>query len=416
MSDNEEDYLSVAAENDDVPFALTPARATDEVIDYRSKQGSSIWDKGKAKLSGEPFDCTPEGLRDFLELLQTRGGEMGWDTSVLGIPDDYNDMTGPSKDYLDHYGSITLEHLKKCAETYVNASSRAAQDSYMMFKCIHDSLSKIGRDKVTLYKKDYIIGGTESGILFLKIVVRESHIDTNATTSTIRDQLIDLHAYLAQVNFDVSKMNQHAQQLLEALRARGETTQDLLNNLFKAYKTVQDEDFINYIKAKESDYHEGTIDLNADRLMLLAKNKYRLLVDQGTWQAPTVAEEKIIALEAKLAAMKKTSYGKTPDKNKGGKKNPGKGGKGGGKDKKNRREKEPWMLVKPKDGEPTEKKHDGKTWHFCTKHASWCLHTTAQCKGIGFKKVQFKEDGKTRLIKATQATVRFDEDDESDSE
>jgi hypothetical protein len=311
---------------------------------------------------------------------------------------------------------LTLEHLKKCAQKYVGEENRAAQDSFMLYTCIHDSLSKTGRDKVTLYKKEYTIGSTPVGILFLKIVVRESHIDTNATTSTIRDQLIDLHAYLAQVNFDISKMNQHAQMLLEALRARGETTNDLLNNLFKAYKTVKDEDFLTYIKNKESDYHEGTTDMTAERLMLLANNKFKLLVDIGKWNAPSASEEKIIALEAKLAAMKN----KRPkyDKNKGNK-NQKKGGKGDNNKKKNKREKEPWMLVKPKDGEATEKQHQGRTWYYCAKHGEWCLHSTAQCKGMGTKKDDRKKNEKPRdkrLLQASEATVRWSDENETDEE
>ncbi|KAL3909982.1 MAG: hypothetical protein SGARI_002341 [Bacillariaceae sp.] len=193
-------------------------------------------------------------------------------------------------------------------------------------------------------------------------------IDTNATTSTIRDQLIELHAYLAQVGFDIAKMNQHAQMLLEGLRARGETTNDLMNNLFKAYKTVKDDEFLTYIKAKESDWHEGELQLTAEKLMLLAKNKFQLLKDQKRWQAPSAAEEKIIALEARLAALKRD---KTPNKNNQKGKGQGKGNKNKNNNQKKdgkRREKEPWMLVEPKEGESQEKTKDGKTWYWCAKH------------------------------------------------
>ncbi|KAI2507909.1 hypothetical protein MHU86_6567 [Fragilaria crotonensis] len=39
--------------------------------------------------------------------------------------------------------------------------------------------------------------------------------------------------------------------------------------------------------------------MTPDELMLAAKNKYDSMVEKGTWNAPT-AEEKIVALEAKL--------------------------------------------------------------------------------------------------------------------
>jgi len=166
-------------------FALTPAKATDDVIDYNTKQGAAIWLSGSKKLSEELFDCVPEGLRDFLELTKKRSKLMGWDTSVMSILDDPDDVAGPAKD-LDHYGSISLEYLQANARIYADTPTRVAQDSMMLFTALHDSLSKIGRDKVTLYSDEYTIDGIEVGILFLKIIVRESHIDTNATTSTIR--------------------------------------------------------------------------------------------------------------------------------------------------------------------------------------------------------------------------------------
>jgi hypothetical protein len=80
-------------------FALTPARASHNVIDYNTKQGWSIWISLTKPLAKDLFDCTPEGLRDFLELVSQRGSVMGWDTSVLFIPDDPANPTGPGKDF-----------------------------------------------------------------------------------------------------------------------------------------------------------------------------------------------------------------------------------------------------------------------------------------------------------------------------
>jgi predicted deacetylase len=52
-------------------------------------------------------------------------------------------------------------------------------------------------------------------------------------------------------------MNLHVQSLIEALNVRGETTTDLLTNLFKGYKAAKDEKFIKYIEKKEEYYEEG---------------------------------------------------------------------------------------------------------------------------------------------------------------
>lgn len=67
--------------------------------------------------------------------------------------------------------------------------------------------------------------------------------------------------------------------LVHSLAARGERTEDLLSNLFKGYLAVSDESFIRYISTKLEKYEEGE-DTNADKLMQLADNKYRLLKEK----------------------------------------------------------------------------------------------------------------------------------------
>jgi hypothetical protein len=140
-----------------------------------------------------------------------------------------------------------MDQLLAAAILSVNTQTRAAQDSMQMYICLQDSLSEVGRNKVTLLKSEYTAGGDDrviSGILFLKTIVRESHIDTNATVTTIRKQSINLPRYMLEVICHVEKLNLHTQLLLEALCAQGETTNDLLNNLFRAYKTVKDQEFL----------------------------------------------------------------------------------------------------------------------------------------------------------------------------
>jgi hypothetical protein len=75
--------------------------------------------------------------------------------------------------------------------------------------------------------------------------------------------------------------------------------------LFRAFKAVKDTEFLCYIKQKESDYEDGDLeDLTPERLMSLAKNKYKLLTDKGVWNAPSEEEEKIIPLQSEINALK----------------------------------------------------------------------------------------------------------------
>jgi len=283
-------------------FSLEPGMATNNIIDYTMTAGQKVWDKVTGKLLEELFDCNSEGLRDFLELTRAGAEVQGWNLSVLAIPDDIADPLGNTWDFLDHYGEINLAHCRAHAMTYFNQHNRAAQDSMQLYTCVMNLMSWVGRNKVTGFRNQYSVNGTPCGILLLKVIVCESYIDTNATTSYIRGQLSSLDEYLPTVDYDIGKMNLHVQSLIEALNARGEMTADLLTNLFKGYKSAKDENFVNYINLKEEYYEEGNA-LGANELMEFAKNKWSILKQKHLWNAPSPQEEKILALEAKVKKL-----------------------------------------------------------------------------------------------------------------
>ena len=60
----------------------------------------------------------------------------------------------------------------------------------------------------------------KSGPLLLKIVLRESHIDTKSTSTSIRMNLSNLDTYIATVGHDVTKFNAHVKTLIQSLISR----------------------------------------------------------------------------------------------------------------------------------------------------------------------------------------------------
>ena len=132
----------------------------------------------------------------------------------------------------------------------------------------------------------------------LKIIIRESHLDTNATTNQIRTKLSSLDTYITTIDSDIGRFNQYVKLLVQSLTARNQSTSDLLINLFKGYGAVSDEVFRAWLLRKQDDHEEGE-EMTPDDLMMAAKNKYDSMMEKGIWNAPT-AEEKIVALEAKL--------------------------------------------------------------------------------------------------------------------
>ena len=398
-------------------FALTPALSGHDILDYTTAAGAKMFEAAIKPLNEVHYDCTPKGLRNFLEDTAERAANYGWNLSILDIPDDVTRPLETTKNFLKHYGELTLEHIREHARTYVYTQTRAAQDSIQLYSCLWASLSNEGKSKVNVHRSDYHIGEQRVGALLLKVIIRESHIDTNATVSHIRTQLSSLDTYLPTIGHDICKMNDYVTSLHDALMARGETSNDLFINLFKGYKSASDRRFVAYIEKKEEDYEDGSLTITPQQLMTLAKNRYEVLVEKGLWNAPSAEEEKIMALEATVKKLQNAKRGsaKQDDSNKETKK--GQKKKPGNKDNK----KNAWIHEKPKLGEPRTKIVDGKPWHYCEHHARWTQHTTDMCekKGLGKGKTKYprQSDSKpntnakaVRFAKAMSAIA--DEEDE----
>ena len=285
-------------------FSLAPALYDAGIIDYSTPRGQKLYKAATDKLQEELFHVDAKGVHSFLTALADKAQTYGWET-ILNIPRDINQPQDDLIDLCSNYGELTVEQISAHVLIYCNNPCRAAQDSAQLYHCLMASLSRKGRERITPYKKDYTINNTinPSGVLFLKVILRESHIDTRATVRHIRAKLNSLPLYMPSIQFNITAFNRYVLDLLEQLNARGEHTQDLLTNLFEAYKTVNDKDFQMFIKIKEQYYDEGN-DIDPHHLMQLAQQKYRTLLGDKKWAIPTQEETKIVALQTELAKLK----------------------------------------------------------------------------------------------------------------
>ena len=128
--------------------------------------------------------------------------------------------------------------------------------------------------KVNIHDEEYMLGKpkTPSALCFFKILIRESYLDSNATSTMIRTKLATLDEHLAEVGNNISKFNDEVKVLVSSLNARGETTHDLQTNLFKAYATCSDRVFVRYIADNQTKYDDGE-DITANQLMEKAAHK-----------------------------------------------------------------------------------------------------------------------------------------------
>lgn len=406
MSGSEsEDVISVNDSAQGQPmFHLNPAASFRGVLDYSTTASKKLYRNATTSLfdSSDKYNCEPDEMLNFLRELDTRAIEYRWNDEVSGIlwiPVDVDDPASPLRYLPREYGTIDMEAITNFECTYLGRELRTAPDSYMMYMCLLNSLTKEAKMKVQIWEDEYIIQNNQgtrvpSGNLLLKVIIRESHLDTNATTQSIRTKLSNLDRYIVTIGNDITKFNGYVKSLVQSLAARGERTEDLLSNLFKGYQAVSDKAFLKYIGGKQEKYEEGKR-YSPDQLMQLADNKFRLLKEKGVWDAPSESEEKILALEAKIAELTRSAHRSATAKRK--KKIPESDNERSGKksSKKVRKsgEKPQWMFVKPKDEDLHKPRMwNGTQWWFCHKDTGgkcegvYRVHKPQDCKGTAVRK------------------------------
>jgi len=354
-------------------FALTPALANPDPVDYNTSEGMKLYKSATEKLH-HTFDGETGSLRLFLQALQQRVDAFGWE-SILTVPDDQN----IGRNLITEYGRVSMANVIAHATTHVHTQTRDAQNSAQLFTCIYDSLSLEALLKVSTDSSTYRLASPNaptyvvaSGAAFLKLLITRCTVDTRSTVATIRRTLSALDQYILSVNCDIEKVNLHVRVQRDALLSRGETSSDLLTNLFTAYEAVEDKVFHDYMVGQQDQYHDGRVDFDADSLMDLALNKLKMLVESKRWNLPSAQdvrlEAQIVALTAKLEYFK-ANRNVTPN---------------GKKEKEKTRKaklakKWAWKLVPPKENDPKTKTVDTKEYHWCIHHASWTVHTAKEC-------------------------------------
>ena len=208
------------------PFALTPTQSVVGIINYSTSEGRNIYRSATKQLTEELFDCNSEDMFGFLKALEERARQCGWDEEGMGItsiPVNHADLNTTYTSLLTNHGEISMVIIRKFETQYIALPIRAAQDANQMYTCLMNSLSKTGKQKVVLWHEEYLIGDIGSVNLLLKKIIMESHLDTNATASTIRKQLAKLDLYLPKIGHNIIKFNTHVMMLISGLQARGQT-------------------------------------------------------------------------------------------------------------------------------------------------------------------------------------------------
>ena len=184
---------------------------------------------------------------------------------------------------------MSLQDVQTKALTYVRLQGHEAQATYMLYNFLIESLMDAFKVQVLLYEHDYTITPMgrpplmKDGPMLLKWIIMLTYIDNRATTSHIRETLIDMTHQLTSLQGDITAFNNWVREQVHQLAAQGTAAPDLLTYLWKTYLQAPDAEFKCYIKTLKAEYEDKQQDYSAQQLMLLAENKYQNLKQAGEW-------------------------------------------------------------------------------------------------------------------------------------
>jgi hypothetical protein len=403
-------------------FALMPAAANAHgLIDYDSREGIALFRSITRCLytdTSQLYDGKPDGHLGFLNRVQQRIREGNME-ALFNVPLVLAAVVPDNRAFIAHHGIFSLEHLRTFATPLLAANDRNTQDDFMMGTAIQASLDTTLLNRINVHRDLYTINGHISSILLLKVIIREAHLDSNASTRFARANLSNLATQMKKQGDDIVKFNEYVRQQLDVLAARGEETLDLLPNLIQGYKAVNDAAFLRYIEDIEVQYDDGRLQMTTEQLMFFCANRYKVRVEEGVWNAPNRDQARILALQSQVSQLQNNARG-APARGAAADGAPSAPARNG-QPRAARREKykpEPWMLVKPSDNDVANdvpKTDGGREYWWCVHHKRYCQHKTGDCKlgdaaggGTPSEAAQATapaDGGNARALKMTNALV-----------
>jgi hypothetical protein len=394
-------------------FSYFPGGGSNTPWNFGTSDGEKIYRRATAPI--DPiYDGAAKGLSLFLRAIGLRGKGLGWATSIFSIPD----SSATNRDLLTEHGLLTLANVTARAVTYVGQSTRADQSASLLATLIPSSITPELYLKLAYRANEYTVNNQEDGPSMLKVLIGLVVIESRSKESLIRDRLHSLPALMKKHKSNVLTFNTEVTELMTELRTYSANPSiDLLHLLFNAYLGVSESSFVDFIvdtKRRWSNNDLSLVNLDADRLMMMAEIEEKTMKDTGRWgtvgKELREAREAIIAMKtvlvAQAAAVKQGTFPKRnlePDNNTGGtdpskrssfRKNVGDYA---------------WKGVAPKAGESKEKTFRSKDYIYCPNHGEtkWVLKE----KHVGGCKNGSKSTGGGQTITSLTSRLEAGKDD-----
>jgi hypothetical protein len=356
-------------------FVVNPGGGNDP-WDFSTSAGLKKYSMATVPLKDQ-YDGEQDKLSYFLQQLLVQAEEHGWDI-VLTAPD----ANGTTRSIISEHGTLTIADVQQKAQTYLAQQDRARQAAGIVATVLMKSITPRLLERLDHRRAEFMLPvqgqpAVKDGPCMLLALIKMISIDTRATVDLILSKLDRLKPLMDDCKGDVEKFNMEVDKLVDALYARSVPVPNLITKLFQGYRSCGDERFVAYMTHRQDCYLDGRDDFTADQLMKVALEKFKTIGEE--WGQQTDRDLEFIAMQTKIKQLEQNAK-KTPkvrDSDKKEKASPSGTNKNKGR--------WAWKGIAPKDGEPHEKKVDGKLYIFCPHHGDtkWVLETNA--KGIKHK-------------------------------
>jgi hypothetical protein len=229
--------------------------------------GIKLWNTASASLSAK-WAVDSEGLSRFNKNVIDREIQSGWNApgaSIMMILD----VNGVLRHLVHNYGQLMAQDVSDFVQTFIRQSTRKAHNDVQLYYCIANTLDERGHLRIVYEADTYTVHGTHSGIMLFKMLMRKANMDTRETASQLRENLTNLHSYISTIDSNIEMFNQHVKVNRDDLTARGESSDDLIINLFKAYLCVTYRDFLRYMR-NNKDAYDDEEHLSVEQLLTMS--------------------------------------------------------------------------------------------------------------------------------------------------
>jgi hypothetical protein len=171
-----ERILAAREGNPKAPFAISPALAQPDVLDYSSSFGAKVF-SGATEPLATTFSIEKPNIRVLINELQVRAETFGWN-SLLNINTMSNDQPPEYKSLIQEHGQCTLSQVQRDSARYMHTDTRKRQNNYQLFVCLTNSIDDNTKRLLACEEKVYCANGHPCGVTYLKLLLQKAEVDT----------------------------------------------------------------------------------------------------------------------------------------------------------------------------------------------------------------------------------------------